>query len=145
MRTYADVCGRQVAVLPSSAAFQRLLCRTRRYSDCLLYWYKSTKANSHAGRAVWFKKVFDDSESAHTQELELQQAQLVRPTLTQRLLLAAPRYSDYLLYWHKSTNTDSAGGAARLQYFHFFFLTARLQYFPINDAERALLVQKYDY
>ena len=143
MPTYADVCRRQVAVLPSSAALQRLLCRTRRYSDYLLYWYKSTKANCCAGRAVWFKKVFDDSESAHTQELE--EARLVRPTLTQRLLLAAPRYSDDLLYWYKSTNTDSAGAAARLQYFHIFFLTARLQYFPITDAERALLVQEYDY
>jgi hypothetical protein len=71
-----------------------------RYSCYLLYWYKSTNTDTlRAGRRpVWLR------ECGYS-ELKLPLEEREAGSIISKLLAA--RYSVYLLYWYKSTNTDA--------------------------------------
>jgi hypothetical protein len=78
-----------------------------RYSVCLLYWYTSTNTDAEGPSAHHTCLGTQFTCFTGTKVQIMTQKDLVRIT-------HMSRYSVYLLYWYKSTNTDAEGAGSML-------------------------------
>jgi hypothetical protein len=110
----------------------------------LLYWYKSTNTDAGGGGSETLLRLSSRS-SLRKPSSRAAALLLSKRCVSETLSSCAPavRYSLYLLYWYKSTNTDAEGSedAGRRDVVYECKSTNR----PMTCRGLDLLVQKYRY